>query len=93
MCSARIEDTPETLHLTEDTGIAFFEASHRAGNKVLVALDDIAAAVAIGLDLGFQKGDNVLETLEESSIFAEVLQEHGALETPAAKIYYGLILG
>lgn len=34
----------------------------------------IAAKVATGM--GFQKGDDVLETLKDGSIFTDILQEH-----------------
>jgi hypothetical protein len=41
---------------------------------VLVNIGGIAAKIATGL--GFQKGDDVLETLKEGSIFTDILQEH-----------------
>lgn len=34
----------------------------------------IAAVIATGM--GFQKGDDILETLKDGSIFTEILQEH-----------------
>jgi hypothetical protein len=54
--------------------VAFFGTPHNGGNKTLVALGGIAAKIALGL--GFQKGDNIIETLESGSIFTEILQEH-----------------
>ena len=50
------------------TRLAFFATPHRRGDWMLVA--KIATAV------GFQKGDDVLETLKNGGIFSEIMQEH-----------------
>lgn len=56
------------------TGLAFFATPHNGGDWKLVGLGKMASQIAIAA--GFQKGDDVLETLTEGSIFSEILQEH-----------------
>ena len=56
------------------TGLAFFATPHGGGNKVLVSIGGIVAKVAISM--GFQKGDNVLETLKDGNIFSDIMAEH-----------------
>ena len=41
---------------------------------MLVSLGGVVAEIAIAV--GFQKGDDVLETLKSGSIFSEIMQEH-----------------
>lgn len=41
---------------------------------MLVNVGGVAAKIAAGM--GFQKGDNILKTLEDGSIFTDILQEH-----------------
>lgn len=55
------------------SGIAFFGTPHNGGNPTLVAVGGVAAKIAHGL--GFQHGDNILETLESGSLFTEILRE------------------
>jgi hypothetical protein len=55
-------------------GLAFFATPHNGGDWKLVSLGKMASQIAIAA--GFQKGDNVLETLTEGSIFSDILQEH-----------------
>ena len=55
-------------------GIAFFATPHHGGNTTLVSLGGIAAKIALAV--GFEKGDNIVETLEAGSIFTDLLQEH-----------------
>ena len=54
-------------------GVAFFATQHNGGNKTLVALGGIAAKIVLGL--GFQKGDNIIDTLESGSTLTETLQD------------------
>jgi hypothetical protein len=56
------------------TGVAFFGTPHNGGNKTLVTLGGVAAKIALGS--GFQKGDNIIQTLESGSLFTDTLQEH-----------------
>ncbi|PMD50987.1 uncharacterized protein K444DRAFT_656527 [Hyaloscypha bicolor E] len=56
------------------TGLAFFATPHKGGDWKMVSLGSIAAKIATAA--GFQKGDNVLETLDRGSIFSDILQEH-----------------
>ncbi|ORY62089.1 uncharacterized protein BCR38DRAFT_525152 [Pseudomassariella vexata] len=55
-------------------GLAFFATPHNGGNSKLVSLGGIAAKIAT--TAGFQKGDDLLETLKTGSIFSDILQEH-----------------
>ena len=41
---------------------------------MLVNVGGVAARIAMGM--GFQKGDDILETLKDGSIFTEILHEH-----------------
>ncbi len=56
------------------TGLAFFATPHHGGNSMLVSLGGIVAKIAT--TMGFQKTDDVLETLKSGSIFSEIIQEH-----------------
>ena len=56
------------------TGLAFFATPHHGGDWMLVSLGGVVAKIATAV--GFQKGDNVLETLRNGSIFSEIIQEH-----------------
>jgi triacylglycerol esterase/lipase EstA (alpha/beta hydrolase family) len=55
------------------TGLAFFATPHRGGDWKLVSLGGVVAKIATAV--GFQKGDDVLETLKNGSIFSEIMQE------------------
>ncbi|KAK5652162.1 hypothetical protein OQA88_10804 [Cercophora sp. LCS_1] len=54
-------------------GIAFFATPHNGGNRMLVGIGGIAARIAT--DLGFQKGDNIIEMLRDGSLFSDMMQE------------------
>lgn len=56
------------------SGLAFFATPHNGGDSRLVSLGEVAAKIA--RHTGFQKGDDVLETLKRGSIFLETMQEH-----------------
>ena len=56
------------------TGLAFFATPHHGGDWMLVSLGGIVAKIAT--TVGFQKGDDVLETLKKGSIFSDIMQEH-----------------
>jgi triacylglycerol esterase/lipase EstA (alpha/beta hydrolase family) len=56
------------------TGLAFFATPHHGAEKLVLSLGGLAAKIALAA--GFQKGDNVLETLKEGSIFSDIMQEH-----------------
>ncbi|KGO70255.1 Tetratricopeptide-like helical [Penicillium italicum] len=54
-------------------GIAFFGTPHTGGDDKLVLLGDIAANIA--LKLGFQRGNNIIETLKTGSLFSDLLRD------------------
>jgi hypothetical protein len=56
------------------SALAFWATPHNGGDWKLVSLGGLAAKVAIAA--GFQKGDDVLETLKNGSIFSDIMQEH-----------------
>lgn len=56
------------------TGLAFFATPYNGGDRMLVRLGGMVAKIATAL--GFQKGDDVLETLKSGSIFSEIIQQH-----------------
>ena len=56
------------------TGLAFFATPHHGGDWKFVSLGSVAATIAT--TVGFQKGDDVLETLKNGSIFSDIMQEH-----------------
>jgi len=56
------------------TGLAFFATPHHGADWLLVSLAGVVAKIATSV--GFQKGDDVLETLKNGSIFSEIMQEH-----------------
>ncbi len=53
------------------TGLAFFATPHRGGDWMLVSLGGVVAKIATAV--GFQKGDDVLETLKNGSIFSDIM--------------------
>ena len=55
------------------SGLAFFATPHNGGDFKLVSLGAVAAKIAIAT--GFQKGDDILETLKEGSIFSDIMKE------------------
>ena len=68
-------NNPKYTHIKNATkGVAFFGTPHNGGNKVLVKIGGVVAKIAN--DLGFQNGDDVLETLKEGSIFTDIMHEH-----------------
>ena len=56
------------------SGLAFFATPHHGGDSMLVNLGGVVSKIAIAL--GFQKGDDVLETLKNGSIFSDIMREH-----------------
>lgn len=68
-------NNPKYAHIENATrDFAFFGTPHNGGSKALAKIGGVVAKIAN--DLGFQKGDNVLETLKEGSIFTDVMHEH-----------------
>jgi triacylglycerol esterase/lipase EstA (alpha/beta hydrolase family) len=63
-----------TLIKDATIGLAFFATPHHGGDWRLVSLGGVVAKIATAV--GFQKGDDVLETLKNGSIFSEIMQEH-----------------
>ncbi|CAM1505036.1 Fc.00g106730.m01.CDS01 [Cosmosporella sp. VM-42] len=55
-------------------GLAFFATPHAGASGRLVNIGRIAAKIAISL--GFQKGDDILDTLDKEGIFSDIMQEH-----------------
>ncbi|ORY68246.1 P-loop containing nucleoside triphosphate hydrolase protein, partial [Pseudomassariella vexata] len=55
-------------------GLAFFATPHSGRDSTLVSLGGITTKIA--RTAGFQKGDEMLETLKSGSIFSDILQEH-----------------
>jgi hypothetical protein len=55
-------------------GLAFFATPHHGGDWMLVSLGRVAAKIATAV--GFQKGDDVVETLKDGSIFSDIMQGH-----------------
>ena len=55
-------------------GLAFFATPHKGGDPLLVSLGGLVAKIAMAL--GFQKGDDVVETLRDGSIFSDIMHEH-----------------
>ena len=62
--------------LTENprTGLAFFGTPHEGGSRRIVIAGKTAANVAIWA--GYQKGDNIIETLDKGSMFTDILKDH-----------------
>ena len=54
-------------------GLAFFATPHNGGNTLLVSIGGVVAKIAV--HLGFQKGDDLVETLNDGSIFSDIMQE------------------
>ncbi|KAH8591174.1 hypothetical protein B0O99DRAFT_744603 [Bisporella sp. PMI_857] len=63
-----------TLIKDATTGLAFFATPHSGGDWLVVSLGGVAAKIATAI--GFQKGDDVLETLKKGSIFSDIMREH-----------------
>jgi hypothetical protein len=55
-------------------GLAFFATPHHSGGGRLVDIGTMAIHIAHAA--GFQKGDNLLETLKDGSMFSDIMQEH-----------------
>ncbi|KAJ5170847.1 uncharacterized protein N7500_003630 [Penicillium coprophilum] len=56
------------------SGLVFFATPHHGGDTMLVSLGRVLANIA--RKSGFQKGDDVLKTLEEGSTFSDIMDEH-----------------
>jgi pimeloyl-ACP methyl ester carboxylesterase len=56
------------------TGLAFFATPHHGGDWRLVSLGSVVSKIAT--KAGFQKGDDILETLKSGSIFSDIMHEH-----------------
>jgi triacylglycerol esterase/lipase EstA (alpha/beta hydrolase family) len=56
------------------SGISFFATPHSGGDWRLVSLGHLAAKLA--KHAGFKKGEDVMNTLEQGSIFSEIMEEH-----------------
>jgi hypothetical protein len=56
------------------TGLIFFSTPPHGGDWMLVNLGGMVAKIATAV--GFQKGDDVLETLKSGSIFSDIMQQH-----------------
>lgn len=54
-------------------GLMFFATPHNGGDWKLVSLGGMAAKIATSI--GFQNGEDVLETLKTGSLFSEIMQE------------------
>ncbi|PVH70814.1 hypothetical protein DL98DRAFT_521398, partial [Cadophora sp. DSE1049] len=68
-------NNPKYTTIKEATkGLAFFATPHYGGDWMLVSLGGVVAKIAMAV--GFQKGDDVLETLKNGSIFSEIMKEH-----------------
>jgi hypothetical protein len=53
------------------TGLAFFATLYYGGDRMLVSLGGVVAKIVTAV--GLQKGDDVLETLKNGSIFSEIM--------------------
>lgn len=66
---------PQYQSIKEVTsGLAFFATPHGGANSTRLTLGTLAAGIAVAA--GFQKGDNVLETLDKDSMFSDLMSEH-----------------
>ncbi|KAG5804038.1 hypothetical protein H9Q74_011112 [Fusarium xylarioides] len=64
-------------------GLVFFATPHKGGRQGLVNLGQVASAIA--RNLGFEKGDNIIDTLEKEGMFSQLMGElwrHRLLEYP-----------
>ncbi len=64
-------------------GVVFFATPHNGGRGSVVSIRQTAAKIAISL--GIKKGDNILEALEEGSMFSDLMDEqwkHRLLDYP-----------
>ncbi|KAI1126749.1 TPR-like protein [Nemania abortiva] len=73
-------DAKHTPTKLATSGIAFFATPHNGGDPKLVSLGGVVAKVARAA--GFQKGDDVLETLKKGSIFSDIMQEQWRHQLP-----------
>jgi triacylglycerol esterase/lipase EstA (alpha/beta hydrolase family) len=55
-------------------GLAFFATPHHGGDWKLVSLGGVVTKVATAV--GFQQGDDVVETLKDGSMFSDIIQDH-----------------
>ena len=55
------------------SGISFFATPHTGGDWRLVSLGSLAAKMAS--KAGFKRGESVMETLKEGSIFSDIMQD------------------
>ncbi|KAH8900963.1 hypothetical protein GQ53DRAFT_801351 [Thozetella sp. PMI_491] len=68
------QNNPKYTHIKRTTkGIAFFATPHKGGSNILVGIGGVLAKIA--LELGFQKGDNLIETLREDSVFSNTMHD------------------
>jgi len=63
-----------TLVKTATKGLVFFATPHNGGDWKLVSLGGVVAKIATAV--GFQKGNDVTETLKNGSIFSDIMQGH-----------------
>jgi len=62
-------------HIKDATkGLVFFATPHRGGNQTSVDIGGVVAKIAT--HLGFQKGDDLVETLNAGSMFTDMMREH-----------------
>ncbi|GAP82647.2 putative kinesin light chain 1 [Rosellinia necatrix] len=55
-------------------GLLFFATPHRGADSGLLSLGGLVAKLAISV--GFQRGDDVLETLKSGSMFSDMMRDH-----------------
>lgn len=54
-------------------GLMFFGTPHKGGNRPLVNLGSLAARIATSL--GFREHSDLVSTLQQGSVFSDILQE------------------
>ncbi len=68
-------NNPKYASIKDSTkGLAFFATPHNGGDWRLVTLGGVVVKIATAV--GFQKGDDVVETLKDESIFSVIMQDH-----------------
>ncbi|KFY30536.1 hypothetical protein V494_08120, partial [Pseudogymnoascus sp. VKM F-4513 (FW-928)] len=73
LINARQNETYQ--HIYDATAcLAFFGTPHEGGSGGMVTAGKTAANVALWL--GFQKGDNIIETLDKGSMFTDIHKDH-----------------
>ncbi|OBT80379.1 hypothetical protein VF21_00911 [Pseudogymnoascus sp. 05NY08] len=73
LINARQNETYQ--HIYDATAcLAFFGTPHKGGSGGMVTAGKTAANVALWL--GFQKGDNIIETLDKGSMFTDIHKDH-----------------